>query len=67
MSVSVFSPEDEPIVGIPAIAKATGLTERRVRYLIDIGEIPAGRIGRMMFTKPRWIAERFDKPTNNAA
>jgi hypothetical protein len=68
-TATVFAPEEAPIVGIPAIAKATGLTERRVRYLIELGELPVGKIGRAAFTKPRWIAERFNQqmPTNSKA
>jgi hypothetical protein len=67
MSVEVFAPGNEPIVGVPAIAKETGWTERRVRYLIATNEIPTGKIGRLFFTKAKWIAERFEKPTTKAA
>lgn len=61
MTVAIFTAEDEPIVGVPAIARAMGLPVRRVRYLLDIGELPAGKIGRTPFTKQRWLTERFDR------
>jgi hypothetical protein len=67
MMTQIFNDDDRPIRGHRNIAEAAGENERRTRYLIQIGELPVGRIGGQPFTTARWLRERYSQKIEKAA
>lgn len=47
---------DEKLLTTDDVAKKLGVTTRQVRRLIEVGRLPAVRLGRDLFVKPEDLA-----------
>jgi hypothetical protein len=59
LSDYMLDPEDQPIKGSAAIARALNLKKRQVEHLIKTGRIPVKRIGKSLITTPRALKATF--------
>jgi hypothetical protein len=64
--------DDEPIGndlirGARAIAAELNETERRTQYLLETGQIPAGKSGRVWIASRRRLREHYQALTNGRA
>jgi hypothetical protein len=63
-----LSTDDQPILGSRAIAEAVGLSHRQTLWLIESGALPVRRLGRRVYTTPRWLREDLaTRPADRAA
>jgi hypothetical protein len=47
--------------GVPAISKFLGEDERRTYYILETGQLPAGKIGQQWVASKRVLRERIAK------
>jgi hypothetical protein len=50
-----LDPDDQPIYGVPSIARAIKRSESQTYYSLERGFLPAGKLGKIWFTTPRRI------------
>jgi hypothetical protein len=61
-----FSLAEDRLVGVKAIAAFRGEPERRTHYLLDKGEIPAGKEGNIYVASKRVLIAHHLKLTGGA-
>ena len=54
---------DDILRGVKAISAFTGEPERRVQYLVESGQIPAGKIGRLWIASKKRLREYYAEKT----
>jgi hypothetical protein len=55
---------DDRLVGVAAIAQFRNESRRRTQYLIDIGELPHGREGRVIVASKRALRAHWARLTS---
>lgn len=58
---------EKALLGVPEVAKITGLDQKSIRIAVEEKQIPALRIGRVWRIPRWWVAEQLNGPRSEAA
>ena len=59
--------KDDKIEGVTQIAKFIVSNERRTQYLLETGQIPAGKLGRLWIASKKRLREHYENITSGEA